>query len=114
MKLPLGLGKLDWSEWLMGLGAAVIGGGATAAIAAVSFAPSHWANHPEELYSMLWSMFGIGCVLNGLMFIRQKPLPSVITTTTGQKLSSTPEGTSVTTVTKVKEEFKAPEPSSGE
>lgn len=87
MNLPLGFGRLDWEDWIRGIFAAFIGGGATA----VSGAGALMWNDGKDFnpqtdifWNTILTMFLISGVINLMMFLRSKPVPEykVVTTTT--------------------------------
>ena len=94
MQLPLGFGDLDFDDWVRGLVAAFVGGGASAFSAGVA----NVLNHPTagiwhiEFWSTVSTTFVIAGLIAMFMFLRTSPIPdrkqvvtTVETTTQGQK-----------------------------
>lgn len=83
MKLPAGLGDLDFGQWAYGLVAAFLGGGASAFAAGIA----NILNHPNESiwHVEFWSTVGTTFVIAGMIsmfaFMRNKPLPELKTVT---------------------------------
>jgi hypothetical protein len=80
MNLPNGFGRLDFSDWLYGLGAAFIGGGAGAVSAGLGVSmldPKDWNLGTGKLYALVGSVFVINGLLNMMAFLREKPLPDI-------------------------------------
>lgn len=95
MNLPMGFGTLDWSDWIRGVLAAFIGGGATAVSGAFALAlndPKDFNLQAGMFWSTIGTMFAISGVINLMMFLRTKPLPDfkTVTTTTETTKQTTP------------------------
>lgn len=106
MKLPAGLGKLDWSDWVLGLWSALIQGGSSAVLSAVGLMvidPKDFSAGQHKLWAVAGSLFCWNGFLGMLAFLRTKPAPGVIQTVTTVRTSE-PEGTTVKTVQETKVE----------
>ena len=104
MKLPLGFGSLDWSDWGRGVIAAFIGGGSsavTAAFVAPALTPDLAAG-TGKWFALVGSMFAMSGTINMFSFLRTKPLPDLKTVTTTVS-SVTAPGTPPITVKTVAE-----------
>lgn len=85
MNLPMGFGHLDWSDWIRGIFAAFIGGGATAVSGAFALAlndPKDFNTQTGMFWNTIITMFLISGVINLMMFLRTKPVPEYKTVTT--------------------------------
>lgn len=119
MNLPMGFGKLDWSDWIRGIFAAFIGGGATAvsgAFALVLNDPKDFNIQTGMFWTTVTTMFVISGFINLMMFLRSKPVPEykvVTTTTTETTQKKAPAGQIVKTVEEVEKvpvQHDAPKP----
>jgi len=88
MNLPLGFGDVEWDDWIRGIVAAFIGGGASAFSAGVA----DLLNHPgvsiwnREFWSVVSTTFVIAGLIALFAFLRTKPIPDKkVVTTTVQK-----------------------------
>jgi len=83
--MPVSLGKLDWSLWFYGLWSAFVGGGAGAAgaaIAAIALDPSHFnLNEPWPLFKLALTTFLVSGLAPFFAYLKQQPLPPIITVT---------------------------------
>ncbi len=82
--MPL-LDDMDWSGWLLGLWAAIVGGGATAAsgaIAVISVDPRDFNLETQKFWKVTAMMFTVGAATNFLSFLKQNPAPKIISKTT--------------------------------
>ena len=80
MRLPAGLGDLDFAEWLRGLLAAFVGGGASAitsgiTVSAMDSKDYNLAEGAGKLYSLMGVLFMVNGLLSAAMFLRNKPVP---------------------------------------
>ncbi len=78
--MPL-LDDMDWSGWLLGLWAAIVGGGATAAsgaIAVISVDPRDFNLETQKFWKVTAMMFTVGAATNFLSFLKQNPAPKII------------------------------------
>lgn len=77
--------RLEWGLWLYGLGSAFIGGGAGgvgAAIGAAILDPTHFnVLHPGPLLLLMASTFAASGVTPFFAYLKQYPLPSLVTET---------------------------------
>ena len=82
--MPL-LDNLDWGNWLRGLWAAVVGGGANAVVAGMGLNfvdPNHFNAHPSDFYKMVGALFALNGTLSFFMYLKQNPLPTSVSKTT--------------------------------
>jgi hypothetical protein len=110
MKLPAGLGTLDWSDWIRGLWGAAVGGGAGAIGASSSMAiidPAYVASHGAGfIIKLMGGAFAVNAFIGAALFLAKKPIPDPIkttevtveTTTVGAKLPVVVETMKETTV----------------
>ena len=85
MKLPFGFGDVDWSDWVRGLFAAFISGGASAVVSGIAVStsdPDHFAFGTTKFYELVFSVFMASGLLNMFSFLRTKPIPDLKTVTT--------------------------------
>jgi hypothetical protein len=90
----------DWQNWLRGLWAAVIGGGANAVVNAVGLNmadPNHFNAQSSDFLKVIGTMFGSSAALAFFMYLKQSPLPQVIsktvtTTIVEQTATANPDG----------------------
>jgi hypothetical protein len=115
LKLPLGLGDLDFTDWARGIIAGFIQGGATAVTAAFVVAgddPKHYAIGGAAFYAILWRVFAVAGTLGVFSFLRTRPLPDVKKVVTEKVIEQAghPVKTETTTQTTTLEapESKAP------
>ena len=113
MQLPLGIGNLDFGDWLHGLIAAFVQGGAGAVTGGITVAtmdPKDYFLGSHKLYALMVAMFLVNGILGAMSFLRQKPVPDYKTvTTTVQKTQITgmPPTKIVETVEEMHQEPKA-------
>ena len=84
MHLPLGLGRIDFTDWVRGVFAAFISGGASAVTSGVvvsSKDPSHYAPGSLDFFELVASVFFMNGLIGMMFFLREKPLPDIVTTT---------------------------------
>lgn len=82
MQLPLGFGDLDFEDWLRGLIAAFVQGGAsvvTGGITVASMDAKDYYMGSHKLYALVGAMFTVNGILGAAMFLRQKPVPELKT-----------------------------------
>ncbi len=113
MSIPLIGGDLDFSEWLRGLIAAFISGGAGAVTSSVvvSFKdPEHFNfSQPAELLSLMFWVFIVSGVFGMFLFLRSKPVPDhKVVKTTVQETSVEPGVPPVKVVKTVVETHQEP------
>ena len=85
MKLPFGFGDLDTSDWIRGMVAAFIGGGAgavTSAFSVTAVDPEHFQMGGTKFFEVAGMVFLITGFLNMMAFLRTKPIPDMKTVTT--------------------------------
>ncbi len=98
-QLPLNLGQLDFSNWMIGLVSAFISGGAGAVITGtgvMTVDPVHFASHPWmmfRVYAITFLSTGFFSMMN---FLHQKPVP--LTLTTYQKVTEDASGKETTKI----------------
>lgn len=102
----MGFGRLDWGNWLYGIGAGFIGGGSTAVTGAMAL----MVIDSKDFYLggvKIWQVMGLMFVFSGvkdmMLFLAQQPLPKIITTVTTTETSVLPTRPP-TTITKTVEE----------
>ena len=87
-------GRLDWSDWVRGLFAGFIGGGAGAFSGGLSTAivdPDHYnLAHPQKILTVIGSTFLINGVISMMAYLHQNPVPELLTTTTTETTISHP------------------------
>lgn len=99
------VGHLDWENWLYGLFAGFIGGGASAVTSGITLNmvdSKDFNIYTSKFYTTVAAIFLVNGTMNMFMFLRQTPLPKIVTTTTVTEVTSTPP----ITVTKKVEEIK--------
>ena len=104
-----GFGKLDWGNWLYGLFAAFIGGGAGAVVtgfAASALAPNELRLGSFKSFELIGMVFLIKGMFVGCAFLAQQPLPQKVTVTTVETTETNPPVTVKTTVEETKVEEK--------
>lgn len=79
------LSNYDWENWLKGLWAAAIGGGSNAVVSAFSLNltdPTHFNTQNPAFFKIVGTLFASSALLSFFMFLKQSPLPQVISRTT--------------------------------
>lgn len=82
MKLPGGLGELDWGQWAYGLAAAFIGGGAgafAAGLGSIVTDPTDFNPSTPKFWKLIITTFVLAGLVPFFAFLHQKPLPDVKT-----------------------------------
>lgn len=108
MQLPLGLGRVDFTDWLRGLLGAFIQGGASAVTA--SFVASSLTKDlsigSAKFFELVATVFLINGTMGFFSFLRDKPLPELKTVTTTVQTTEKvkPAATIVTTVQETHQE----------
>jgi len=100
MDMPLGLGRIDLGDWVRGVVAAFIGGGAgavTGAFSVTTIDPDHFKMGGTKFFEVAAMIFAVTGFLNMMAFLHQKPLPEMKTVATG-------------TVTEIHQEPRTPAP----
>ena len=90
----MGYEKLDVLDWLYGLAAAVIGGGANAVVGGITINmidPKHFNAGNFDFYKLVAAMFMANAVISLFMYLKQKPLPAMRTVATHSEVA-VPEG----------------------
>lgn len=80
MTLPAGLGELDFSDWVRGILAAFIGGGASAVTSGMVVSlsdPKDYAIGSAKFFSLVGAVFVMSGFMNAMAFLRTKPLPEM-------------------------------------
>lgn len=102
------INDLDWGSWLYGLFAGMIGGGATAmtgALAASAIDGTDFAIGSMRSFKLMAAMFAMSAAKDMFLYLKQNPLPKVVTVTTVETTQQlTPKSTVVTTVERTKVE----------
>lgn len=100
--------QLDWSNWLYGLFAGMIGGGSTAvtgALAASAIDSHDFGLGTARSFKLMAAMFAMSAAKDMFLYLKQNPLPKVVTVTTVETTQQmTPKSTVVTTVEQTKVE----------
>lgn len=67
----------DIAEWVRGLLAAVIQGGATAVTGAVALSTGdpYYQLGSAASWAIMWKLFAVSGLLGGMAYLRQKPMP---------------------------------------
>lgn len=79
------LKTMDWQNWLTGLWAAVMGGGANAVVAGIGINvadPTHFNAQNAAFYRTVGSVFAVGAIISFFMYLKQKPVPDHIVSKT--------------------------------
>lgn len=74
------MGRLDFNDWLKGLAAAFISGGATAVVTSpilIALDPKDFNFQARKFYVAAMTIFVVSGLMNGMNFLRVKPLPGV-------------------------------------
>jgi hypothetical protein len=72
---------LDLGNWLYGLIAAVVGGGANAVVGSVAMNmvdPQHFAAGSADFYKLIGTLFGANALISFFMYLKQAPLPKTV------------------------------------
>ena len=112
MKLPLGLGTLDWSDWARGLVAAFVSGGASAVTTGVVVSikdPVHYATNSKDFFELVTSVFVMSGIMSGMSFLREKPLPGTKTTVEQTVTTVSPTQSTTTTIKSVVDKIEPKE-----
>ena len=101
--------SLDWGNWLYGLLAGSISGGANSvsgALGAVIVDPKHFAIGSASSFKLMAVIFGLTFLKDASLYLAQKPLPPVKTVTTTETVvqKTHPTATVTTTVEETKTE----------
>lgn len=107
MQLPLGLGRVDWTDWVRGLLASFIIGGSNAVVSGGIVAindPQKYAVGTFQFFELIASVFVVSGTLNMLSFLRTKPIPDLkIVTKIAQNVTEvSPTSINVNTVTETR------------
>lgn len=102
------LTSLDWSNWFYGLFAGFIGGGSaavTGALAASAIDSKDFGFGSSQSFKLMGAMFLMSAIKDTCLYLKQNPLPKIITVTTVETTEKlTPKATVVTTVEQTKVE----------
>jgi len=103
---------LDWGDWIYGLTAAVITGGASSVASGFSLivvAPNQFnIVHPGLLIKSMLTMFFVNGMLAGFSFLRNKPVPAMTRETTYTVAETTQAGQPTKVVTTTQEKTTRP------
>lgn len=107
------IGNLDFEDWLLGLAAAFIQGGASAVVGGVAVAmvdPTHFNPATGNFYKVVVAVFLMNATMGMFSFLREKPVPQkkVVTTTTETTETAIKPPVVVTTVQETHIEPLAP------
>jgi hypothetical protein len=113
---PLNLlpGKLDWSSWVYGLFAGIIGGGSSAVVSGITVAlqdPKDYSLQSGNFYWLVLSVFCANGAMSAFLYLKQSPLPPIVTVTTVKETTaiSTPSEAKMVETTVQKTEVQKPE-----
>jgi hypothetical protein len=86
------LDNLDWGNWLYGLFAGGIGGGATAITGGIAAGAidSHFSMGTSNSFKLMGLMFVLSFIKDVALYLSQSPLPKVKTVTTTTKVMDQP------------------------
>lgn len=108
---------LDWGDWIYGLTAAVITGGASSVASGFSLivvAPDQFNMvHPGLLIKSMLTMFFVNGMLAGFSFLRNKPVPTMTRETTYTIAETTQTGQPTKVVTTTQEKTTRPADAAG-
>lgn len=79
------LHNLDWENWVYGIVAGFIGGGAGAVVSGVVVSlqnPQDYSLAHPKFYILVGSVFAANGLVTAAAFLKQNPLPKIITVTT--------------------------------
>ena len=82
MRLPGGLGNLDFGQWTYGLFAAFIGGGAGAfssGLGSILVDPADFNPSTDKFWKLIFTTFVVGGIIPFFAYLHQKPLPDIKT-----------------------------------
>jgi hypothetical protein len=76
------MGRLDWGHWLLGLWAAIIGGGSggvTAGLASMGIDPEHYnlTNGIKHTLTLMGAVFVVNAAISMFLYLKQSPVPQV-------------------------------------
>lgn len=96
--------RLDWNNWIYGLFAGFIGGGAGAVVSGVTasmLAPDKLALGGSRFFALIGIVFLVHGAISTAMFLQQNPLPKQLTVTdeSASKSVTTGVGPDKTTTT---------------
>lgn len=92
--LPANLGTIDWTNWVRGLAAAFIGGGAGAVqvgFSTVVVDPQDFNVHAGKLYVVMLVSFLFSGTMSMMAFLHQQPIPALIAKS--ESTRTEPDGT---------------------
>lgn len=103
-----------WGQWVYGLAAAVIGGGASAGYGALSVTivdPKDFNPQTNKFWYVAGLMFGFGAMTSFLMYLKEHPVPELISSEKHESVQvsqipnvGTGDGTAIKTVKTTTEE----------
>lgn len=83
------LSSLDWSDWIYGLFAGSIAGGASAVVSCVTVAlndPKDYGVGSGKFLTLFATVFITNAVMSMFLYLKQNPVPKVKTVTTIEKV----------------------------
>jgi hypothetical protein len=84
------LKEMDWGNWLAGLWAAVIGGGANAVAGGVAINmvdPHHFNAQNSDFYRLVIGLFAANATVSFFMYLKQNPVPQHLVSKTTATLT---------------------------
>lgn len=97
--------NLDWGNWIEGMLAAFIGGGATSVVGGVTASlmdPEKFNFSTGKFYGLVATMFAVNGTLGFFAYLKQNPIPKVKTTVTATEVVQTGTTTTVHQVSETK------------
>ncbi len=95
--------NLDWDNWVYGLVAGFLGGGAGAVVSGVVVSvrdPEHYNFASADFYILVFFIFVANGLLNFFAYLHQNPLPKAKVVTTTKTVTENPPVTTEVTVEK--------------
>ena len=93
-QLPGNMGTIDWTNWVRGLAAASIGGGAgavTSGFGNIIVDPNDFNIHSGKLYQVMAACFLINGLLAMMAFLHAQPIPALVARS--ESTRTEPDGT---------------------
>lgn len=85
-------GSMDWGSWLYGLFAGAIGGGSaavTGGFAAMAVDSKDFGMGTANSFKLMGMMFVFSAVKDAMLYLKQNPLPPIVTQTVTESVSHT-------------------------